>query len=352
MAPISNEFRVFEMELLAGEPSLETEVRENGARFRLDYRLVYWNSRLEGEHRRLVRRLLPAADLAADLAADPAYLAADPADLAADDRLADDRSADPAAAVVCDMFAGVGPFAVPVALGGGRVYANDLNPASARYLRHNAAANGVAGRVRISELDARYFVRRLLGPAAGAAAADDDDDDDDDNDDDDAAIAAAAAAAASDAAGAGAAAADLAAAAPLCFGPFGHVVMNLPATALDFLDVFVGAFDRGRWGGAPLPQLHCYCFSSAADPRADAVARAEAVLGCALPGAEATLVRDVAPGKMMLCLSFQLPDEVAWATGGDVREAEAQAEGAAGMGSGEGERNSQANPRRIDPALP
>ena len=60
---------------------------------------------------------------------------------------------------------------------------------------------------------------------------------------------------------------------------------------LDFLDVFVavvGAFDRGRWGGAPLPLLHCYCFSSATDPRADAVARAEAALGCALPGAEAT----------------------------------------------------------------
>ena len=326
MAPISNEFRVFEMELLAGEPSLETEVRENGARFRLDYRLVYWNSRLESEHRRLVRRLLPAADPAADPGADLV------ADLAA-------------AAVVCDMFAGVGPFAVPVALGGGRVYANDLNPDSARYLRHNAATNGVAERVRISELDARYFVRRLLGPGTGDAAAAN-------TADASAAIATDTAAAASDAAGAGPSAAELAAAAPLCFGPFGHVVMNLPATALDFLDVFVGAFDRGRWGGAPLPQLHCYCFSSAADPRADAVARAEAVLGCALPGAEATLVRDVAPGKMMLCLSFQLPDEVAWATGGDVREAEAQAEGAAGMGSGEGERNSQASPRSIDPALP
>ena len=121
--------------------------------------------------------------------------------------------------------------------------------------------------------------------------------------------------------------------------------MNLPATALDFLDVFIGAFDRQRWGGAPLPQLHCYCFLAAADPAADARARAEAVLGCALPRAEATLVRDVAPGKMMLCLSFQLPDEVAWAAGGDAREAEAQAEGAAGTGSGGRETHPKANPR-------
>ena len=87
--------------------------------------------------------------------------------------------------------------------------------------------------------------------------------------------------------------------------------MNLPATALDFLDVFVGAFDRARWA-APLPHCHCYCFSAADDPAADAVARAEAALGCALPGARAVLVRDVAPRKMMVCVSFQLP-EVAWA---------------------------------------
>ena len=140
------------------------------------------------------------------------------------------------------MFAGVGPFAVPVALRGGRVYANDLNPDSARWLRHNAAANGVAERVRISELDARCFVRRLLGPEAGGPAdATDTADAADAADTADAAdagagagaggsIATAAAAAASDAAGAAAAAVHLAAAPPLCFGPFGHVVMNLPAT--------------------------------------------------------------------------------------------------------------------------
>ena len=251
MAPISNEFRVFEMEVLAGEACLETEVRENGARFRLDYRRVYWNSRLEGEHRRLVRRLLRPAEQAAEPGAGAgtdatAELAADTGTDAGADAAADtgaDAGADAgAAAVVCDMFAGVGPFAVPVALRGGRVYANDLNPDSARWLRHNAAANGVAERVRISELDARCFVRRLLGPEAGGTAdATDTADAADAADTADTAdaaagagaggsIATAAAAAASDAAGAAAAAAHLAAPPPLCFGPFGHVVMNLPAT--------------------------------------------------------------------------------------------------------------------------
>jgi len=48
---ISNEFRVFPMEVIAGDEDLETTVRENGATFALDYREVYWNSRLEREHR-------------------------------------------------------------------------------------------------------------------------------------------------------------------------------------------------------------------------------------------------------------------------------------------------------------
>lgn len=40
MGSIENKFRVFQMEVLAGEDSTETEVRQHGARFRLDFRKV------------------------------------------------------------------------------------------------------------------------------------------------------------------------------------------------------------------------------------------------------------------------------------------------------------------------
>ena len=98
-------------------------------------------------------------------------------------------------------------------------------------------------------------------------------------------------------------------------GYFGHVLMNLPASALTFLDVFVGAFHRGSWA-APLPTVHCYCFSKAEDPEADVVAEAERVMGCKLPGASASVVRDVSPNKLMMCLRFTLPEE-AWAPADD-----------------------------------
>ena len=223
-------FRVFPMEVLAGEDSLVTSVRENGATFKLDFREVYWNSRLEREHRRVVELLGPDA-------------------------------------VVCDMMAGIGPFAVPAAMRGCRVYANDLNPQSARWLRANVAANKVAPRMRTYNQDARAFLRRLLAPPDGAPVA----------------ASAAAASSASDApappAAAPAASADTSddassgycTEAGLPFGAFGHVVMNLPASALTFLDAFVGAFHRETWGDAPLPRVHCHCFSKAAAARSAVV---------------------------------------------------------------------------------
>ena len=41
---------------------------------------------------------------------------------------------------------------------------------------------------------------------------------------------------------------------------FQHVIMNLPGSAVDFLDAFRGAFDPKTWQGR-LPVVHCYTFS-------------------------------------------------------------------------------------------
>lgn len=122
---ITNEFRVPKFEVLAGKSNMVTEVKQYGATFKLDYSLVYWNSRLEHEHKRLVSQFQPGE-------------------------------------TICDMFAGIGPFAIPAAQKGCVVYANDLNPDSVRYLKINAKANKVDDCVHAYNLDARKFIVQLM----------------------------------------------------------------------------------------------------------------------------------------------------------------------------------------------
>ena len=90
---MENEYRTFKYELLAGHPSLQVEIKELDCTFRFDYAKVYWNSRLNTEHERLVDLFSPGE-------------------------------------AVCDVMAGVGPFAVPAAKRRIFVWANDLNPDS------------------------------------------------------------------------------------------------------------------------------------------------------------------------------------------------------------------------------
>lgn len=44
-----------------------------------------------------------------------------------------------------------------------------------------------------------------------------------------------------------------------------HAVMNLPASAIEFVDAFHGAFDAALWDGRPMPMVHCYAFQRAGE---------------------------------------------------------------------------------------
>lgn len=46
---------------------------------------------------------------------------------------------------MADVFAGVGPFAIPAARKDCLVFANDLNPSSTEYLAENCKVNRVSG---------------------------------------------------------------------------------------------------------------------------------------------------------------------------------------------------------------
>ena len=109
--------RVRDWEQLAGEDS-ETVHREYGHEFLLDPRTVYFSPRLATERNRVTERVR-----------------------------ADDR--------VVDMFAGVGPYAVPMAARGAEVVAVDVNPDAVAYLRENARRNDVTDRLTAREDDVR-----------------------------------------------------------------------------------------------------------------------------------------------------------------------------------------------------
>jgi tRNA (guanine37-N1)-methyltransferase len=114
---VKGDLRVRDWDRLAGDDT-ETVHREYGHAFAVDIARVYFSPRLATERHRVATQV------------------------AAGER-------------VVDMFAGVGPFVVPMAARGAEVVGVDLNPAAVEYLRENARRNGVAERVTAVEGDAR-----------------------------------------------------------------------------------------------------------------------------------------------------------------------------------------------------
>jgi tRNA (guanine37-N1)-methyltransferase len=318
---IDTQFRFFKMEKLAGAEEYEVTVSESNCTFTFDFRTVYWNSRLHTEHERLVSSFEPYE-------------------------------------VVSDVMAGVGPFAIPAAKKGVYVLANDLNPASYESMLLNSKNNKVQDKLRCYCEDGRHYIRESIQrcwtqPWNGVPTTEE------------------------------ARKADLAAATPkgraqqrrdrengikkveIQRGPprrlISHFVMNLPGSALEFLDAFPGAYkvipesemdSEMKKEGVQFPMVHVHCFTKNLDhPHEDICERANQRLGLngddrlvpppspalsetngstsaahdlpslknlnidqpATPDLKLHYVRSVAPNKDMYCLSFRLNKRILYA---------------------------------------
>ncbi|MCJ1474323.1 tRNA(m(1)G37)methyltransferase [Lambiella insularis] len=264
-----NEYRTFQYELLAGDPSLEVEINQLDCTFRFDYSKVYWNSRLNTEHERLVTMFRPGE-------------------------------------AVCDVMAGVGPFAVPAAKRNIFVWANDLNPDSYASLVDATSRNKVTRFLKAFNEDGRSFIRTSarelrtqnvqidVTPKARRHLK------------------------------------EMGFETPprqYAIQPiiFSHYVMNLPATAITFLDAFIGLYHGQEALFVPytkttLPIIHVYCFSTKSEDNELAKRKIcreiSDRIGYVIEPQDKEIeiwdVRDVSPQKRMFCASFRLPAEVAF----------------------------------------
>ncbi|XP_042538509.1 tRNA (guanine(37)-N1)-methyltransferase [Dipodomys spectabilis] len=230
---IDNTYRNFQMEVLSGEENMMTKVRENSYTYEFDFSKVYWNPRLSTEHSRITALLKPGD-------------------------------------ILFDVFAGVGPFAIPAAKKNCTVFANDLNPESHKWLLHNCKLNKVDQKVKVFNLDGKEF---LQGPVREELAQ------------------------------------QLKQSKERKHSV--HIVMNLPAKAIEFLSAFKSFLDGQQCSSELLPIVHCYSFSKDVNPAEDVRRQAGAVLGISLEACSSVhLVRNVAPNKEMLCITFQIPASI------------------------------------------
>ncbi|KAI0985905.1 hypothetical protein GJ496_010817 [Pomphorhynchus laevis] len=217
---INNLYRNLDFELIAGEPDYVTKCKENGITYHLDFSKVYWNPNLGTERERIVE-CIKAGDY------------------------------------VYDVFAGVGPFAIPLALRGCNVYANDWNPDCAYYLKYNFDQNIKqlkVGSFEVFNMDGHEFLRDVVVPQ--------------------------------------------------CSKNINHVIMNLPETSVSFLCNFRNLnFDNED------SHLDIYCYAFTADDQElEDIVHKELVdhLTNIKVATSCRYVRNVSPNKMVVCCKISL----------------------------------------------
>ncbi|KAJ4287298.1 tRNA(m(1)G37)methyltransferase [Kalmusia sp. IMI 367209] len=272
-----NAYRTFQYEVLHGPDDMDVSVNEQGCTFNFNFAQVYWNTRLHTEHERLCAIFQEGE-------------------------------------AICDVMAGVGPFAIPAGKKKCFVYANDLNPESYKYLQGNIKTNKVGDYVRPFNTDGAAFIRNSAAELLKA----------------DHSVAIYPKVKRKEAKTAAPPQPIRTLTQPRIFS---HYVMNLPASAITFLPSFIGLY--ANVPGMPaseirkllaphtdvkLPMIHVHCFSTKSE---DNVAETKEIceeisrqLGFEItpetPDVKVYDVRDVAPKKRMFCASFRLPEEVAF----------------------------------------
>ncbi|KZZ88845.1 tRNA methyltransferase Trm5 [Ascosphaera apis ARSEF 7405] len=274
----TSQFRTFEYELLGGSPDMNVTVRQQNCDFSFNYSKVYWNTRLEPEHTKLCQEFQKGQ-------------------------------------AVCDVMAGVGPFAIPAGKKHVFVWANDLNPHAFECLQANSKKNKTYQFVKAFNEDGREFIKKSTKklitqplvtiplmpkkiPRTKPTSPKKD--------------------------------AKIEAELVTCPRTFDHYVMNLPATAVEFLDAFRSVYAGHENLFEPrtsrkLPLVHVYCFSTnspdIANEERAICERVSKALGYTftredIDGKHELQIRPVrlvSPNKQMFCVTFRLPEEVAFA---------------------------------------
>lgn len=123
---VKGPFRVYDMSILAGEPSTNVTLTEHGVTLKFDLAKVYWSTRLSGQRSRSIDEEFEFGE------------------------------------IIADAFCGVGALCVRAAVEKGcTVVGNDLNPDAVRSCEQNAVDNRVGDLVTATCGDAREFIANL-----------------------------------------------------------------------------------------------------------------------------------------------------------------------------------------------
>jgi tRNA (guanine37-N1)-methyltransferase len=128
---ISGIYRLRDFEYLAGQKRTNTMYKENGCIYHVDLAKAYFSPRLSHEHQRVASQVQECE-------------------------------------MIVDLFAGVGPFAIPIAknVKNVRVYAIDINNEAVELLKKNIQINQVEKKVHAINGDARTVIKsRFSGRA-------------------------------------------------------------------------------------------------------------------------------------------------------------------------------------------